>query len=181
MSAIRDIAAERKRQREGEGFTLERDDGYELGELAAAAGCYALYENPEPSEQWPWSDSWWKPTSRRRSLVKAGALITSEIERLDRITAKCQHPVHKNPGMVAPCPECHYDPFEYQDLTGSLKADDPFEKITEMFHLLIECRDALPAIDKASARVRGISLSLADRIDTCLEPWVAEDDDPDAI
>lgn len=27
---------------------------------------------------------WWKPTNRRRDLVKAAALILAEIERLDR-------------------------------------------------------------------------------------------------
>jgi hypothetical protein len=30
------------------------------------------------------ADEWWKPTNRRRDLVKAGALILAEIERLDR-------------------------------------------------------------------------------------------------
>lgn len=38
-------------------------------------------------EVWPWDESWWKPTNRRRDLVKAGALILAEIERLDRAEA----------------------------------------------------------------------------------------------
>jgi hypothetical protein len=33
---------------------------------------------------WPWPESWWKPTGDRRNLVKAGALILAEIERIDR-------------------------------------------------------------------------------------------------
>ncbi|MEB3421767.1 hypothetical protein VK682_24660 [Salipiger manganoxidans] len=33
---------------------------------------------------WPWDRKWWKPTTPRRDLVKAGALIVAEIERLDR-------------------------------------------------------------------------------------------------
>lgn len=33
---------------------------------------------------WPWSRAWWKPASRRRCLIKAGALILAEIERIDR-------------------------------------------------------------------------------------------------
>lgn len=33
---------------------------------------------------WPWDASWWKPNARRRNLVKAGALILAEIERIDR-------------------------------------------------------------------------------------------------
>jgi hypothetical protein len=33
---------------------------------------------------WPWSKHWWKPTpnDRVRELVKAGALIAAEIDRL---------------------------------------------------------------------------------------------------
>jgi hypothetical protein len=34
-----------------------------------------------------WGWEWWKPTNRRRDLVKAGALIIAEIERLDRLDA----------------------------------------------------------------------------------------------
>ena len=189
MTAIRDIAAERKRQREGEGFTDERDDAYETCELSVAAGCYAFaaaepfknVNNPVPVEDWPWSNSWWKPTTRRRNLVKAGALIVAEIERLDRISASCEHPVHSNPGMVAPCPVCHYDPFEYQDITGAMKADDPFKTLTDMYHLLIECRDALPAISQASQRLHSVSPTLDVRIEAVLKPWVADPDDPDAI
>jgi hypothetical protein len=33
---------------------------------------------------WPWSIDWCKPGDRRQNLVKAGALIIAEIERLDR-------------------------------------------------------------------------------------------------
>ena len=45
------------------------------------------------------------------------------------------------------------------------------EKIKEMFNLLLEARDALPAITLTSAQLRGIRLDLADRIENCLEPW----------
>ncbi|AFQ48272.1 hypothetical protein [Burkholderia cepacia] len=36
---------------------------------------------------WPktWEPSWSKPTTPRRNLVKAGALILAELERLDRV------------------------------------------------------------------------------------------------
>ena len=37
-----------------------------------------------PPATWPFAAQWWKPVSRRRSLVKAAALILAEIERLDR-------------------------------------------------------------------------------------------------
>lgn len=33
---------------------------------------------------WPWGAEWWKPKEPRRDLVRAGALIIAEIERLDR-------------------------------------------------------------------------------------------------
>ena len=33
---------------------------------------------------WPWAAEWWKPKDCRRNLVRAGALILAEIERLDR-------------------------------------------------------------------------------------------------
>lgn len=83
------VLAERNRQVTAEGWTPGHDDEYEHGELADAAGCYALSSElfdcaGEPPRPWPWPDEWWKPTNRRRDLVKAGALILAEIERLDR-------------------------------------------------------------------------------------------------
>lgn len=87
--AARDVLAERRRQIEAEGWTPEHDDAYAEGDLAQAAGCYSLYahcsENLDGSPaDWPWPDEWWKPAGPRRNLVKAGALILAEIERLDR-------------------------------------------------------------------------------------------------
>jgi len=101
MSAIDDIAAERKRQMEKEGWTLEHDDEHEDGSLASAAACYAHPKRIFIAEEvvgrgyktyaryedaWPrsWADQWWKPKGRRRNLVRAAALIVAEIERLDR-------------------------------------------------------------------------------------------------
>ena len=93
--AARDIVAERVRQVVKEGWLPSHDDQHAFGELAKAAGCYAwiagqsdklrmIFDAPPPT--WPsnWDFSWWKPTDRRRDLVKAGALILAEIERLDR-------------------------------------------------------------------------------------------------
>jgi len=45
------------------------------------------------------------------------------------------------------------------------------QKCNELAKLLLEARDALPAITLASARLRGIDLTLADRIEWALEPW----------
>ena len=51
-------------------------------------------------------------------------------------------------------------------------------KIREMFRLLLEARDALPAIPLASARLRNLDLSLADRIETAMEPWLVRPGEP---
>lgn len=89
---IADIAAERRRQVEVEGWSPEHDDSHQPGELARAGGCYAWCAfdrlhwrsaGLEPSA-WPWDANWWKPQNPRRDLVRAGALILAEIERLDR-------------------------------------------------------------------------------------------------
>lgn len=86
--AARDVFAERERQKSVEGWTPEHDDEHDDGQLASAAACYALsataYEEGSFERFWPWASTWWKPKNRRRDLVKAGALILAEIERLDR-------------------------------------------------------------------------------------------------
>lgn len=106
MTAIDDIAAERERQRKKLGWTLSHDDEHTDGSLAAAAAaCYALnasmrddarkaHEDLDNQEgfisilRFMWPESWlrqhWKPRDRRLDLVRAGALIVAEIERLDR-------------------------------------------------------------------------------------------------
>lgn len=90
-AAARDVLAERQRQISAEGWTPEHDDLYVDGEMAAAAACYTINAAgwaqkvlTPLSMLWPWAKSWWKPTTPRRDLVKAGALILAEIERLDR-------------------------------------------------------------------------------------------------
>ncbi|WP_256663073.1 type 1 periplasmic-binding domain-containing protein [Klebsiella grimontii] len=86
-AAAADVLAERQRQVTADGWTAERDDGYQNSELADAAACYAIHAHNQgfsTPAHWPWSQDWWKQTSPRRELVKAGALILAEIERLDR-------------------------------------------------------------------------------------------------
>ncbi|GAQ30263.1 hypothetical protein SAMD00023378_3946 [Ralstonia sp. NT80] len=96
--ASRDVLAERRRQVEEEGWTCARDDDYNSAELAQAAAAYALHAGGQKSAAgitWPqsWAMDWFKPTTARRSLVKAGALILAEIERIDRAAAIAQRPV----------------------------------------------------------------------------------------
>lgn len=94
--AARDVLAERARQINAEGWTTEHDDEHDLGQLARAGAAYAAQslcaEDAElkcgPPSWWPWERAWWKPNSRRGMLVKAGALILAEIERLDRAAPK---------------------------------------------------------------------------------------------
>ncbi|MBI6922208.1 hypothetical protein JET68_25815 [Pseudomonas monteilii] len=91
--AASDVLAERSRQVEAEGYTSERDDQYTSGQLADAASTYAFWartwnlphaECTLAPTMWPWAPETWKPQSQRQMLIKAGALILAEIERLDR-------------------------------------------------------------------------------------------------
>ncbi len=106
MAVIDEIAAERKRQIEVEGWIAEHDDAHRTDDMALAAACYAMPFNfsvPDPRSRrgsatisvsllsaWPWDRRWLKLTTRRRDLIKAAALIVAEIEKLDRAEApKC--------------------------------------------------------------------------------------------
>ena len=97
--SVQDIIRERSRQVEMEGFGPDRDDVYIFGQLSRAAASYCAHAAagvelnapeqvyiacPSDAVSWPWDRSWWKPTSPRRDLVKAAALIIAEIDRLDR-------------------------------------------------------------------------------------------------
>jgi hypothetical protein len=108
--AAHDVLAERQRQISAEGWTPEHDDEHDDGSLAAAAACYAAPMATKGKTDtvdgsggrgetavwtpkrfvvpflWPssWHGGWWKPKDRRSNLVRAGALILAEIERLDR-------------------------------------------------------------------------------------------------
>jgi hypothetical protein len=95
------IAAERVRQVAREGWTPEHDDEHDAGELASAGACYAIHaacvlhpfdgnglEDIGEVPWWPWDKSWWKPKDPRRDLVRAGALLAAELDRLDRAEAK---------------------------------------------------------------------------------------------
>ncbi|WP_343502099.1 hypothetical protein [Alloyangia pacifica] len=93
-----DILEERRRQITQEGWTEAHDDKHADGEMAGAAACYAMQTALDSigrralgetvkrtiRELWPWTSHWWKPTTPRRDLVKATALLIAEIERRDR-------------------------------------------------------------------------------------------------
>jgi hypothetical protein len=98
------IAAERARQVRGEQWTTAHDDEHTEAQLAGAAHSYveAAYRQINtpilapsdeylsgsairPAKWWTWAREWWKPSDDPiRNLVKAGALIAAEIDRLQR-------------------------------------------------------------------------------------------------
>ena len=125
------IAAERQRQIEVEGWTVEHDAEHKEGEISMAAGSYLAHSlsryreerhhtNQSPladfkvydfgesnafvngpigdrgdrrlrpsgwRNSWPWDFKWWKPSDDPvKDLIKAGALIAAEIDRLQSIT-----------------------------------------------------------------------------------------------
>ncbi|WP_025121765.1 MULTISPECIES: hypothetical protein [unclassified Serratia (in: enterobacteria)] len=96
--AIAAVVDERLRQVNVKGWTPEHDDEHVNDEIAAFAALYAM---PEACRDWSaeetgYGENWaeaicpngWaaKFGDRRRELVKAGALILAEIERLDRVS-----------------------------------------------------------------------------------------------
>lgn len=87
MNGIELIAKERQRQIESEGYTPERDDRYKSEELLDAA---MQYIGAGLIDCWPFGEDEYKPhdTDRARDLVKAGALIAAEIDRLKRLEVK---------------------------------------------------------------------------------------------
>lgn len=99
MNGVDLIAAERARQTGEEPWTSEHDDEHRRGELADAAVAYL----DRDARRWPFGyvtdgpdghgstgGVWVRgrpkltPDDRVRELVKAGALIAAEIDRLER-------------------------------------------------------------------------------------------------
>lgn len=106
------IVVERRRQVLDERYLVGQDDKHTEDQLALAAVSYALPDRLRAHRMtafagrlcplfWPWVPRYWKPTSgdRTRELVKAGALIAAEIDRIARATTTtevgdcgCPHP-----------------------------------------------------------------------------------------
>jgi hypothetical protein len=92
MTGVELIAAERQRQIDVEGWTPEHDDANCTGQLCFAARSYVAEAiNLTTNERlaahigWPWQREWWKPSDDPiKNLVKAGALIAAEMDRLQR-------------------------------------------------------------------------------------------------
>lgn len=88
-SGVVHLAAERARQQSQEGYTEAHDDAHRQCEMALAAVAYALHAaGPwETAQYWPFDASEWKPSDQLHDLVRAGALIAAEIDRLQRMSA----------------------------------------------------------------------------------------------
>lgn len=86
------IAAERERQMRLKGWTAQHDREHSKAELACAAICYAEEAAHQVCQGhsrgyfpggWPFENEAWQPSEDPiRNLVKAGALIAAEIDRL---------------------------------------------------------------------------------------------------
>lgn len=90
---VADVAAERARQIDEEGYTARRDDGTAEGNLTRAGiayGFFALCEDVEALAAWPRDWEKPKPRDRRRNLVRAAALIIAAIDRHDRACARIE-------------------------------------------------------------------------------------------
>lgn len=104
--AMIDVAAERRRHVEVEGWTPEHDDEHGDGSMARAAASYAYVAGISERERtyvsgiftlsnnriirdiWPWAQRWWKPKDRYTDLKRAAALCIAEMERLLRKEAR---------------------------------------------------------------------------------------------
>lgn len=93
------ITDERLRQINEEGYDYRHDDSHNRGELAGAAAWYAMnainyvdtinltatLKGKDHHTLWPWADEWYKPKTPLHDLIRAGALIAAEIDRLQRL------------------------------------------------------------------------------------------------
>lgn len=93
---LRQIHIERESQITEHAYSATRDNEYTEGELAEAAATYAWLAGKSKIKKlgmkmfkklWPvnWETKHYNPKSAREDLVRAGALIVAEIERLDRL------------------------------------------------------------------------------------------------
>lgn len=91
-----EVKQERLRQINKEGYTQSVDDNGEPGRLAAAGACYAIRSAFELSQGsgsvldgkvpiwWPFDPSSWKPKDVRSNLIRAMALLSAELEKMQR-------------------------------------------------------------------------------------------------
>ena len=134
-TAIELIADERQRQINVEGWKPAHDALHTDESIACAAACYATPHSERDElgwcgQQtftkspglWKWHPTGWKPTpdNRIKELVKAGALIVAEIERLQNSTndeesvAEIEARAEKNLELISKFCEHLKDDFEIE-------------------------------------------------------------------
>lgn len=101
-SGVKRIKKERNRQMDQEGYHLEGDLRHSDQQLVYAAMAYiAPKEIPNRQQYWPFPDDEFNPSGDRLSdLVKGGALIAAEIDRLQLVEeryAQLRKEKHKQP------------------------------------------------------------------------------------
>lgn len=105
-TAIELIQEERRRQIVEKGWTEEHDDTHTNSELSIAAAAYAVanFRPATASFIWPWKtkdgggyivNEGFNTGQKIRDLIKAGALIVAEIERLQRNKTACASPADR--------------------------------------------------------------------------------------
>lgn len=87
VPVLREIAAERIRQVNAEGFDAKHDAGHMPRDIANAGQCYLhhAFETDAYRERWategstpglwPWDPKWWKPKTRERDYQRGMALL----------------------------------------------------------------------------------------------------------
>jgi hypothetical protein len=90
---LSDVLAERVRQIDVDGFTIDRDLRLHPSELALASASYVntavdqLHGRDWPPakhpDTWPWQREAWRPGDARANLVKGAAILLAAIDRID--------------------------------------------------------------------------------------------------
>lgn len=141
------ITVERYRQMTAEGWTAEHDDEHDRGQLLRATKAY-LDEvfSGTGLRHWPWDRSHWKPsTDPIRNLVKAGALIAAEI---DRLTRKHDAPTPTDAGSK--CPRCgSYSP----ELHPAVQFEGEVQLCPHPFHQQVTNTNTPARIERLLARL----------------------------
>lgn len=105
LKVLFDIANEREKQKEANGYTPAHDDTHTQRELARAANAYSLhymqrswvfvdrpaayFEDFGARDESCFPEDWkFTPTNPREDLVRAITLLVAEVERLDRQALK---------------------------------------------------------------------------------------------
>lgn len=97
VGVLAEVAAERRRQIEKEGYTAQHDDEHNPIEFAKASAAYAI----GAGGFWPWEIASFKPLGFRYNLVRAAALLVAGLERLDRMHGKDTCAATDNKGNLA--------------------------------------------------------------------------------